>query len=274
MKQRRYNWVFFILLFSFLHCAIGDVERRFNESMAMTPPPSLGGLPASFSFIQLTDTHVAGGANRHLSAFVNKVIPSDAFIIGSGDLTENGLSENYAAYRNILSITGLTVYSAIGNHDLWNNGWEQYKKVLGPSVYAVTVSSISAGSTVRIIVLDSGDDTIGAGQYKWLEKQLQAKTEPLCVVVSHYNFFSPNLFETSVSTNNEEVYGMMRMFEKYHVNYVIMGHTHVYDDRTINGVRYLVGDALKVYKSTAEQKYFNRFYVTSGAITHQHVPIY
>jgi 3',5'-cyclic AMP phosphodiesterase CpdA len=263
----KFKIVFFSTLsfFFLMNCSPYDVNRRFHESLALTQPAATSPVnPDNFSFIHITDIHVVNKTNRHLSALSSRLVSSDVFIIASGDLTDTGKHDDFIAYRNLMNNTGLPYYSAIGNHDLFSNGWDDYKYDIGPSVY-----STHAGN-VRIIALDSADDTLGPDQYQWLKKELAAKTESYCVVVAHYNFFSPLIIETAQSTNMEEVYGMMHMFEQYHVNYVLMGHSHIYDYRSINGVSYLVGGALKEY-SANEQKYFVRLTIANGQMTHQKI---
>jgi len=256
--------------FAGLACSVDpyDVAHRFQESMNMSAPlPAPIPDPNNFSFIHITDLHYIDGANRHIPALTPKLAASDAFIIASGDLTDGGQRADFNAWRADSVALGIPVFSAAGNHDLWNQGWDHFKTVLGPSVYSIV------SGNVRIIVLDSGDDTLGADQYKWLERELAATSQTWRIVVSHYNFFSPNIVETAQATNREEIYGMMRMFEKYHVNYVLMGHSHIYDHRLINGVNYVVSPSLKEYVID-EQKHFTRLNVSGGQMTHQLLSIY
>ncbi|MDH4199289.1 MAG: metallophosphoesterase [Spirochaetia bacterium] len=276
MKLKTFVLLPLLIVFSTLQCSIDwlqffytpyEVNTRFKESLSLTPPGASSiSNQNNFSFIQVTDIHLAEGVNPYLSSLSRNLISTDAFIIPTGDLTDYGKRSDFIAYRDIMNSIGLPYFSVIGNHDLWFKGWDQYKDILGPGVY-----STHAGN-VRIIVLDSANDTLGADQYKWLEKELSMKIEPYCIVASHYNLFSPVIGETSQSTNMEEVYGMMRMFEKYKVNYVLMGHSHIYDYRKINGVSYLVGPAMKKY-SANEQKYFIRITVSNGQMTHEKLPL-
>lgn len=257
----------FVLIFA-LQCSVDDANRRFHESRSLPSPAAISvNNLNNFTFIHLTDIHVLKERNRHLSAIKSKLVSSDAFIIISGDLTENGQREDFIAYRNILNATGIPYLSGIGNHDIFFSGWEFYKKILGPSVYSTTAGNI------RIIVLDSAGDTLGPDQYEWLKNELKAKTETFCLVVTHYNFFSPTFFESAQSSNMEEVYGMMRLFEQYHVNFVLMGHSHIYDFQNINGIGYVVGSAFKEYTDN-EQRHFIRFTVNNGQMSFQRLPLY
>jgi len=243
------------------------VNERFQENKNLGIPDSISLTdPDNFTFVHVTDIHVTGETNPYLAALPSKLLPSDKFIIDSGDLTDYGNRKDFLAYRDMMNATGLPWYSGIGNHDLWFEGWAPYKEVLGSSAYSVTAGKM------RIIVLDTANDTLGYDQYEWLKKELAQKTEIYCIVVTHYNLFSRIMLETSQSTEMEEVYNMMRLFEQYRVNYVLMGHSHIYDYRQINGVSYLVGSALKVYSQTSpEEKYFNRITVSNGIFTHKQI---
>ncbi|MDH4263599.1 MAG: metallophosphoesterase [Spirochaetia bacterium] len=264
----RQFFIFSLISISLFNCSIDDVNRRFHESLALPQPSPISIVdPNNFSFIHITDLHVVNGKNPHLTAFGSRLISTDAFIIASGDLTDNGQQGDFAAYGKIMKSFGIPYFSGIGNHDLWFGGWDSFKTLVGPSVYSTTAGNL------RIIFLDTADDTIGADQLQWLKKELEQKTEPYCIVVSHYNFFLPTILETAMPTNMQEIYAMMRLFEKYRVDYVLMGHSHIYDYRKINGISYLVDSALKQY-SANEQKYYNRITVSNGKMTHQRFAIY
>ena len=245
-----------------------NVDIRFQESLTMAQPASIvPAVPGDFTFVHITDPHVSKGTNSSLERLPFNLVASDAFIVDTGDLTNMAAPSDFGAYKILLDNTALPHYSVIGNHDIWNSGWNSYKKVLGPSVYSVTAGDL------RIIALDSAEDTIGAAQYAWLKTTLANKTETYCIVLAHYNLFSPLIIETAQSTNMEEVYGMMRLFEQYGVDYVLMGHSHIYDYRQIIGVNYLVGSALIDAFTNDGPKYFNRIRVTGGKMTHQRVVI-
>ncbi|MES0490443.1 MAG: metallophosphoesterase [Leptospirales bacterium] len=259
-----------VLILPFLYnCAFEpyDVNTRFEESSKLSTPTDVAIADTNnFSFVHVTDIHVENGVNNKLSSMSDHLIGSDEFIVISGDLVDTGKRSDTIAYRDIMDNLGLPYYSAPGNHDFWNNGWDGFKDVLGPSVYTAVVGDL------LIIVLDSADDTLGSLQYAWLEKQLKQRTEKYCIVVSHYNLHSPTMFESAQSTNMEEVYGMMRLFKRHDVDYVVMGHTHIFDYRKIDGVSYLVGDELKKYSSNGT-KYYNRITVTNGLFSHEKIPI-
>jgi 3',5'-cyclic AMP phosphodiesterase CpdA len=210
-----------------------DVDNRFADNGSLPEKTDLSIPEADFSFIVISDTHVYQGANSRLVALRNKILPEDKFILICGDITQCGYREDYEAFCNYLTQTGLPYYTAIGNHDLYFNGWNNYQQVIGRSCY-----SFSAGS-IRIISMDSANGTIGHRQKEWLENVLKTKTEPLCFVFTHFEFFSAKFPQTQQYSDIEEIYYLMRLFETYGVDYIFMGHSHLYSHQEINNVVYL-----------------------------------
>ena len=158
----------------------------------------------------------------------------------------------------------LPFYTAIGNHDIYFKNWPNYKQVLGKSCY-----SLKAGP-VRIISMDSANGTIGQKQKNWLEQTLEAKTESLCFVFTHFGFFSPGTGSLQQYTDTREVYYLMHLFETHGVNYVFMGHTHIYDFHQANNVNYL---NLADFSDDGTSKDFIRVFVNGSNITYQRITL-
>jgi len=238
----------------------GDVDDRFSENASLPDKSSLSFSDPVFSFIVITDTHVAGAAQSKLAALKDQVLPGDKFILVCGDISQCGYPEDYQAFCNLMDQTGLPYYTAIGNHDLYFGGWHNYKQILGRSCY-----SVSAGP-FRIVVLDSANGTLGRRQKEWLESVLHSKTESLCLMMTHFEFFSSGKDGLQQYTDIEEVYYLMHLFETTGVNYVFMGHSHRYDYRKINHVNYL---NLPDFADEGLPKSYIRVNVDPGAITFQ-----
>jgi predicted phosphodiesterase len=237
-----------------------DVDDRFTENALLPEKSNLGISEPVFSFIVITDTHVSHASQTNLEALKDKVIAGDKFILICGDIAQCGYREDYQAFCNYLNQTGLPYYTAIGNHDLFFGGWNNYKQALGRSCYTMTAGPI------RIISVDSANGTLGRKQKEWLERVLKSKTESLCCVMTHFEFFSTGLGEEQQYTDIEEVYYLMHLFETTGVNYVFMGHSHEADYRKINNVNYL---NLSDFIADGLPKFFIRVNVDHGAITYQ-----
>ena len=240
----------------------GDVDDRFSENALLPEKSNLSFSDAIFSFIVITDTHVANAAHSKLAALKDKVLPGDKFILICGDISQCGYLEDYQAFCLYLNQTNLPYYTAIGNHDLYFGGWHNYKQTLGRSCYSVTAGP------VRIISMDSANGALGRPQKLWLENVLQSKTEPLCMVITHFEFFNAKKDGLQQYTDIEEVYYLMHLFETTGVDYVFMGHSHTYDYRKINNVNYL---NLPDFADEGLPKSYIRVNVDHGVITYQRV---
>ncbi len=78
----------------------------------------------SFSFVQITDTHIsvdrrafASHLEEDLAQIYREVGGIAQFIVASGDLTAGGQREEYQEYLNAIATSRLPVYHASGNHD-------------------------------------------------------------------------------------------------------------------------------------------------------------
>lgn len=213
-----------------------EVDLRFEESRVLPQPPdTTWELP--LTFIMISDTHVYEENTILLDDLHTKIEPEDDILLIPGDLTDTGSLKDFQALKGILDTVNLPFYTAIGNHDLFYDGWENYKTVLGPAYYSVGLGP------VRLICLDSANATLGAPQLDWLEDELKTKTEPFCIVMTHNNISLQNEFRIFQITDPLENYHIMSLFEEYNVDYVFSGHIHAHAVDTINGVTYAVLDS-------------------------------
>lgn len=236
-----------------------DVDTRFKESKSLSPISNITIIDTNFSFIVVADSHIYKGTNRNLDRLKNSITADDKFVLLAGDLTQCGDNEDYAALIKYLKALGIPYYPVIGNHDVYFDGWNNSKKYLGRNCYTL------AAGNIRLIALDSANGTLGREQRIWLENTLINKTEKYCVVFTHFEMFSASAANIQQYTDIEEIYYLMHLFEQNNVNYVFMGHSHRYDSREVNGVRYVVaGDCVDMLV----RKKFVRVNLSDGVFTH------
>jgi len=217
-----------------------DVDKRFRDSLTMAEEGdvSLGVDEDEFSFIVVADTHVYHGDASHLTALKDRLNQdkangaNDKFLIACGDISQCGKVEDFQAFKDALE-PEYPVYTAIGNHDLYFDGWHNYREILGKSCY-----TFKAGE-VLFVSFDSANGALGRKQKNWLEGVLKNKAESLVVVFTHFEFFSPNPTTIQQYTDIEEVAYLVNLFGKTGVDYVFMGHSHDYYDKNINGTHYV-----------------------------------
>lgn len=216
-----------------------DVDKRFEDSISLPGKNNVDITGDEFSFIVIADTHVYHGSDFRLKALKDRLNQdksngiNDRFLLACGDISQRGDSEDFQAFRTILEEPEFPVYTTIGNHDLYFDGWHNYREILGKSCY-----TFKAGSAL-FVSFDSANGTLGLKQKNWLEGVLKNKTESLCFVFTHFELFSPNSTTIQQYTDIEEAYYLINLFKKTGVDYVFMGHSHDYYDKEINGTHYV-----------------------------------
>jgi Icc protein len=160
-------------------------------------------LTTSTTFLHLSDLHLVapGGlvagvdSMRQLQdvlARIRELDVSPAFVVISGDLSDNGSAESYEVVNGVvkeLGGAGVPVLLALGNHDDRGNF---RRVVLGedagdpePYCYSQSVDGL------RVIVLDSvipGQDggALGTAQLAWLEEELHVQAPRGTLIVLHH----------------------------------------------------------------------------------------
>lgn len=213
-----------------------DVDKRFEDSSTMPNKKGVAIPENEFSFIVVADTHVYKGDASDLIALKNKLNSdgeNDKFLIACGDISQCGAAEDFQAFKDALEDENFPVYTTIGNHDLYYDGWSNYRRILGKSCY-----TFNAGE-VLFISFDSANGTLGRKQKNWLEWVLNNKTESLVIIFTHFEFFSPGSTTIQQYTDIEEVAYLVHLFGKTGVDYVFMGHSHQFSHNEIGGVHFV-----------------------------------
>jgi Icc protein len=158
----------------------------------------------SMAFLHLSDLHLAppgrllAGVDpmrqlRSVLARMARLAVAPAFIVVSGDLTENGSAASYAVVNEVLSELGggvTPVLLALGNHD----DRAAFRRIVlgeacaddqGPYCHSRLIDGL------RVIVLDStipgeAGGALGAAQLAWLEGELQLPAPRGNLIVLHH----------------------------------------------------------------------------------------
>lgn len=221
-----------------------DVDKRFEDSATLPVKDNVNITDDQFSFIVISDIHVYHGADSKLVALKDQIIQdiangtNDKLILACGDVSQCGSSEDFKAFQDVLGQTSLPVYTTLGNHDIYCDGWGNYKEIFGKSCYTFTAGSATSGF-VRFVSFDSANGTLGQKQKNWLEWVLKNKTESLVFVFTHFELFSPNTETIQQYTDIEEAYYLIHLFKQTGVDYILMGHSHDYYDKEVNGAHYV-----------------------------------
>ena len=145
------------------------------------------------------------------------------------------------------------IFHVLGNHDLYFNGWVDFKKLIGPSVYWFDVAFTSGKD--MFIILDTATGSLGSRQTKWLKSFLSSnrKLYRHCIVITHTNFFYTDKSQTgSGNMPLEETFALIDLFRKHKVDLILQGHDHYREDLTYGNVRYTILGTIKDESDAAE----------------------
>jgi predicted phosphodiesterase len=133
----------------------------------------------------------------------------------------------------------------VGNHDLFFNQWEDFRRLFGSSTYSFVVSTPRFRDL--FVMLDSGGGTHGKMQMQWLRDRLSDRSSYRhCVVCTHVNLFRTDLSQVaSGGLPREEVYELVDIMNRYNVDIILQGHDHNRNITMLDGVTYLTLDCLK-----------------------------
>ena len=197
-----------------------------------------------FSFVIVSDVHFGSSASRDNAAFFEwyknalesaEVEKKPRFLVCLGDSADKGYKSEFEEYNEFLreiesmessywgkSIKSLTI---LGNHDLYNNGWENWKAQVYPyTAYYSLVLNGKSGGSVSLFFLDSANGTLGVDQLESLESEICADVNPK-IVFSHYPVYAGgNLLMTLQDTTERSL--LLTWFSKNNVRYVFAGHAH------------------------------------------------
>ncbi len=258
-------FLFSALLFSscsnigFYHILFGedDVDERFSGFKELTEnnipqiPQNADTTTAKYSFLVVSDLHF--GANDVHSSKIESFLEvlnslftdtdetkRPRFIINLGDTADGGHAGEYKEFNSFCKTAGtlaqkngiventddFKVYTILGNHDLYNNGWKNYKKYIFPysACYYFSFNFSSAQKPFTFIFLDTGNGAFGTKQVDALESLVKKDTNNK-IILSHYPFqgtLSPSLTMEDTTDRNY----LLSLFGKNKVKAIFGGHIH------------------------------------------------
>ena len=237
---------------------------------------------ASFSFVHFTDPHIQpelgaqAGVRKALRAV--KALPEKpAFLLGGGDFVMDAAfvgkaraESLYDMWQGEIAATGLPLYYTVGNHDMFGLASATVPARPGDPDYgrALVKRRLGLANTYstfdhdgwRFIILDSVGITpdnhyegyLAPEQMQWLDSLLRRtdKKMPL-VFLTHFPIMTVFGTYTEGTTaaltpglvvkNGKE---FLEMTRPYAVKAVFQGHTHVVEEVSYLGARYITGGAV------------------------------
>lgn len=239
--------------FKGLFMPTGDgVEKRFEQSAEMNEDLYAGAVQVEkdYIFYAATDPHI-DDTNINLSLF-NDALRNDteaAFGVVLGDCTD--VRDNLHKYQEALTYNPEVhagdprIFHLLGNHDLFFNGWVDFKETIGPSVY--WFEATYEGGKDLYISLDTATGTLGRKQTQWFRSFLTDNRQNYrhCIILTHTNFFYTDNSQTgSGNMPFEESLALIDFLGKQNTTLVLQGHDHYREDLTYANVRYTVLGAI------------------------------
>jgi predicted phosphodiesterase len=240
VKRARNSLLCGLFLFLLLSCGSKTgYYHRFVESRNLsTPSFSVAGVSSgNFTFSFVGDIHLGGSDTTRLRSVLQSARDNnDAFVIFLGDMVDKGNRTDFETFKSQVSdfgFDGKAIY-VIGNHDVFEDGWDAYKQVFGPSHYDLTLGNC------RFMILDSADGMVGSEQSEWLEEKLKQGKAEHTFLLSHYMPLVPGQRTYLRLSDENEAVRLMKTMSRFGVDAWLGGHYHSYAQEKIQGVTYLV----------------------------------
>ena len=212
----------------------------------------------NYTFYVATDPHIEH-EHKNLDifndAFRNDAEASFGVLLGDCSEIQNNL-DNYLdalAYKSERHKFNHEIFHVLGNHDVFFNGWVNYRKKVGASVYWFEV--IFPEGKDLYICLDTATGSLGRKQSDWFRTFLKEnrKSYRHCVILTHTNFFyTDNSQAGSGNMPIEETFSLIDFLGKQKVSLVLQGHDHYREDLIYDSVRYTILGTIKDESDKAE----------------------
>ncbi|MBR1913090.1 MAG: metallophosphoesterase [Treponema sp.] len=210
-----------------------SVEERVGDLRDISPSSVSG---STYSFLIVTDVHFGNFKSRRdddffttLQAKINDgtINPAPSFAVCLGDIADHGERSEFEKYNafasRIESITGGKVYGVVGNHDLYNSGWDDFEDLVYPNVsfYRFAINSIS------YYFLDTGSGSMGTTQFNKFKAAMAADSN-YKIVCTHYPVYGTKDFFASYYSlqNTLEADQLITILKKQKAIAYLSGHMH------------------------------------------------
>ncbi len=194
---------------------------------------------ASFSFIQVSDSHIGFSkpanpdARATLEAAIDKILAmpgNPAFMIHTGDVTHTAQPQQFDDALEMLKRTKLDVHYAPGEHDILDPATrtaylERFGKGAGSGWYAFDHAGVHFVSLVNVVDLKkNGLGSLGAEQLAWLKDDLRGKTASTPIVLfAHIPFW---MIAPDWGWGTEDSAEALRLVSRFGSVTVLNGHIH------------------------------------------------
>jgi Icc protein len=197
---------------------LGPLAGARSLELGIEPPES--GLASPFRFGVMSDVQEAIDDVQDIYAVMNRE-PELDFLLGAGDLTEQGTHEQLQRFERELRSLTIPYYTTLGNHELGES----------PSLYQDYFGRGSQSFEyrgVRFTLLDSASATIDPIVFGWLDDWLAAGAAQAHVVAMHIPPLDPVGVRNGAFANRNEAAKLLGRLAAAGVDLTLYGHIHSY----------------------------------------------
>lgn len=220
----------------------------------------------SFSFVVLSDTHIGSPGGEVLKGMLARIqSDGDAFVVSCGDSTDNGAEGQYLQLLTLFSQFNIPFRLALGNHDIFFNGWKNFKKHIGRSMYSFNADN------VHITVIDSANGVLGEEQLDWIESDLKLATHEHKIVVTHFPPWNGNFSSIFKMASEEEAAILKDILQRTGVDIIFGGHYHGHRETKLGDVNYVVTGGANDIIDFGNKQHFIRVHVNGASLRTEYV---
>jgi 3',5'-cyclic AMP phosphodiesterase CpdA len=260
-----------VLASSCTNFQFNPVGSRFseNQSSSLTSPANLD-LPGTnqFQFAVMGDSHIGNpGGEVFKLALARAKSDGVQLVLVAGDVSDNGDLGQYRQFKTLLAQQNMPYAAALGNHDIFFDGWKNFKLELGKSAYTFDVDS------THFVVLDTANGVIGEEQLTWLENDLKNHANDVVFIMTHFppwNGYFSSIFKLS---SDEEAAILKDMMYRYNVDAVFSGHYHGFRQIRIGNTEFFVTGAANDLNDPGEKQHYIRVNVNGSNVTYRKVDL-
>ena len=187
-------------------------------------------LPNKYQILVITDTHFGSPKKttetesfyKWLDTLNDENRPKFCLILG--DNVDRGYENEYKLFCKFvkhIEDKGIPGISTVGNHDLYNSGWDLYVKYCYPncSLFHFETKAFSWYS------IDTGTGIIGTKQFKILKRALRSEDKPK-IILSHYPLTNSKWVGAISLHDSTERNLLIDLYSRTNVKTLLCGHLH------------------------------------------------
>ncbi|MBK8996561.1 MAG: metallophosphoesterase [Myxococcales bacterium] len=175
---------------------------------------------SKWRFAVMSDVQEAIDDVHDIYQKVNQV-PDVRFLLGAGDLTQQGSPEELERFKTELASLDVPYYTTLGNHELGDDG-PAYQDWYGRASFSFVFRG------VRFSMLDSAGASIDPLVFDWLDDWLAKGKSSVHIVAMHIPPIDPVGVRNGSFASRNEAAKLLTRLAKGSVDLTLYGHIHSY----------------------------------------------